>query len=267
LHLTDDGKFVVRAGDSLQLYSRDFTLLKERALESKPYESWNLKIAPSGQVLWLDDEYDGTSHLHVLDSHTLNELAVLNEEGMGGWFSGSDHAIARSPQRQPDRIMIKNITGPWRILYNARETGRCASEPTFVNNEMLIAGSCDSIGLISAAGEILMKDKPRKGEHIEWDVVAASRNGKMAAVSLRRTKGGAFDTAIRRSNTTVVIYDLERRSAIMRVGVSPLPTSSYHIALSPDGALLAVMTDSIVKIYDTKNAHAEHGDAKAPTRK
>jgi hypothetical protein len=258
---TADGKLIIRTGDSLQLYSAQFSLVKERSLEAsgRRFESWHVKGSPSGKVLWLDHE-EGGSNVEVLDSSSLQRISAWEQEALGSWFSVSDHAIAKSPVNSPQQVIVKNLGGQWRVLYDAGP-GVCSSEPNFVSDNMLITGPCGSVGLISTSGEVLMKDKIPKGEHIEGDV-AASRNGKMAAVSLMRTKGGAFDTSIRRSSTTVLVYDLERRSVVLRVEVNPLPKSSYHFALSPDGAFLAVMTDSIVKIYDTKSAPAEHSDTK-----
>jgi hypothetical protein len=263
---TADGKLIIRTGESLQLYSSELALVKERSLEAsgQRFESWQVKGSPSGRVLWLDHE-DGPSKIEVLDATTLRTLSSWEEEALGSWFSASDYAIAKLPADSPQKVIIKNIGGSWRVLYHAKDAV-CASAPTFVDDEMLITGPCGSVGLISTSGQILMKDKVPKGEHLE-EQVASSRNGNMAAVSLMRTKGGAFDTSIRRSATAVLVYDIQHRNAVLRVDVNPLPKSSYHFALSPDGAWLAVMTDSIVKVYDTKNAPAEHGNTKAPTGK
>jgi hypothetical protein len=259
---TADGKLIIRTGDSLQLYSSQFSLVKERPLETsgKRFESWHMRGSPSGRVLWLDHE-DGESKVEVLDASSLQQLSAWEQETLGPWFSVSDHAIAKRPVASPHQVVIRSIGGQWHVFYDVGPGG-CLGEPNFVNDSMLITGPCDSVGLISTSGEVLMKDKIPKGEHVEEDVVA-SRNGKMAAVSLMRTKGGAFDTAIRRSSTTVLVYDLGRRAVVLRVEVSPLPKSSYHFALSSDGAFLGVMTDSIVNIYDTKDPLAEHPVTKA----
>jgi hypothetical protein len=263
---TADGKLIVSAGDSLQLYSSQLTLIKERRLEAsgQRFESWHVKSSPTGRVLWLDHE-DGPSKVEVLDATSLRTLSAWEEEALGPRFSVSDHAVAKSPPQAPQHVMIKTIGGSWRVLYDAG-TAMCAGAPNFVNDEILITGPCGSVGLVSTSGAIVMTDKMPKGEHLEGEI-AASRNGEMAAVSIMRTHGGAFDTSIRRSDTTIVVYDVEHRKAILKVEVNPVPKSSYHFALSPDGASLAVMTDSIVKIYDTKKTPLEHGDAKASTRK
>lgn len=258
---TADGKLIIRTGDSLQLYSSQFSLVKERPLETsgKRFESWHVRGSPSGRVLWLDHE-DGESKVEVLDASSLQQLSAWEQETLGPWFSVSDHAIAKRPVGNPQRVVIKSIKGQWHVLYDAGP-GSCLGQPSFVNDSMLITGPCDSVGLISTSGEILMKDKIRKGEHVEEDVVA-SQNGKMAAVSLMRTKGGAFDTTIRRSSTTVLVYDLERRTVVLRAEVNPIPKSSYHFALSPDGAFLGVMTDSVIYVYETKDPAAQHGVTK-----
>jgi hypothetical protein len=260
---TADGKLIIRTGNSLQLYSSELVLVRERSLEAsgQRLETWHVKSSPSGRVLWLDHE-DGRSNIEVLDAASLQTLSAWEQEALGSWFTVSDHAVAKSPPQAPQQVMIKSIGGSWRLLYDA-DTVMCAGAPNFVNDEMLITGPCGAVGLVSTSGEIVMKDKVPKGEHLEREI-AASRNGKMAAVSLMRTKGGAFDTSIRRSATAVLVYDVEHRSVVLRLEVNPLPKSSFHFALSPDGASLAVMTDSIVKVYDTKNASAEHGDVKPP---
>lgn len=246
---TAEGKIVVRSANSLQLYSSDLSLAKERPLSTsgRPFEGWHVKGAPSGRTVWLDHD-DGDSRIEVLDADSLQALSSWEQESLGSWFSVSDRAIAKRPAHDVKQVIIKDIGGSWHLLYD--DPGGCVSQPSFVNNDVLVAGLCATVGLISTTGKALMKDKIRRGEHLEEEV-AASRNGKMVAVSLMRTKGGAFDTAIRRSKTTVVIYDLEQHSATLRVEVSPLPKTTYHFALAPDGSLLAVMTDSIVNIYAT----------------
>jgi hypothetical protein len=243
-----DGKIIVRAGNSLQLYSSEFTMLKEKPLQGDG--SWYTEASPSGRTIWLDNEGHGRSRIQVLEASTLDELSAWDEMLLGGWFSVSNHAIATRTPQHPERVAIRNIGDAWRVLYEAPV---CVSEPRFVNDEMLIAGPCDTVSLISTGGDILMKDKIPRGAHLERDV-AVSRNGKMAAVSLMRTRGGAFDTALLRSETTVVVYDVELRNVAFTAKVEPLPKSSYHFALSPDGAFLAVMTDGIEKIYETKKS-------------
>jgi hypothetical protein len=253
---TAKGNIVIRAVNSLQLYSSDdFALTRERQLNTSghPFEGWHTKGSPSGRTVWLD-HYDGDSRIEVLDADSLQTISSWEQEFLGSWFSVSDRAIVKRPVQDVEQVIMKDIGGSWHVLYD--DPGGCVSQPTFVNDDELVAGPCGTVGLISTTGTTLMKDKVRRGEHVEAEV-AASRNGKVFAVSLMRAKGGAFDTAVHRSKTTVVVYDLERRSTILRVEVSPLPRTTYHFALAPDGSLLAVMADSIVSIYETTHPSSQ----------
>jgi hypothetical protein len=96
-----------------------------------------------------------------------------------------------------------------------------------------------------------------KGEYLEGEI-AASRNGKIAAVSLMQTKGRGIRYCYPPfGHREVVVYDLDQRRAVSKAKVDPLPKSSYHFALSPSGKMLAIMTDSIVRIFDVTNSQTK----------
>ena len=122
-------------------------------------------------------------------------------------------------------------------------------DPVFASNSQLLAAGCSHVVILNINGEVLLDDHYSEKFHIENRSVTVSRDGNFAAVSIMTTKGGAFDTAVRRSQTKVVVYDLLRKQRSVEIEVLPLPSFVYKFALSPDGSLLAVMIDSTVKVY------------------
>jgi hypothetical protein len=250
---TAGGRFIIRTGDCLQIYSADFALLKERTLGTggTSFESWHLKASPSGRVLWLDHE-DGKSHLEVVDAESLEPVSRWEQDMLGGWFSVSDNNITTRPARRPGQILIRSISSPWHVLYDSG-SGSAVGEPSLVSDNAIMAGTADEVLLLSTGGEIVMRDAVPKKEHLEQ--IVASRDGKLAAATLVRIKGGGlFDTAMHQSGATVVTYDLERRRAISTIAINTRSSSPYHVALSSDGSLVAVMSGSIVTVYPTKGS-------------
>jgi hypothetical protein len=256
LLVSSNGNLIVRTGETLRLYSSKFQLLAERNLPRAggPIRRSELRVSPSGRVLFLNRPEGSTSDIEILDADSFRSLGSWKEFSLGAWYTVSDHSIAKSvPPTQTD-ITIQPFRAEPRVIYNG--SSRCpnargiawAGDPVFVNNNELMAFTCEGLVLLSTEGEVLMKDKLAKGEGIEKRI-ASSRVGNVAAVSIMKTKGGAFDTAIRRSKTRIAVYDVTSRRPIDNIDVNPIPESTYDFAVAPDGSSIAVLVDGSVKFY------------------
>jgi hypothetical protein len=53
----------------------------------------------------------------------------------------------------------------------------------------------------------------------------------------------------------ISVYDLEGQSEIFVARVDPVPKLKFAFALSPDGSLLAVQTDSQLRVWQLLPAH------------
>lgn len=257
------GDLIVQSDGKVQLFSRDLKLAKSVTLpEKQKYEDRYIKISPGRTVVWLvRDKFEAKgsgSTIERFDAQSLMQLSSREGEVMGRTFSVADVSIVRTYPQIGTRIELSQDGTIWQTILKPIDTW-CVGDPMFVSNTQLIAAGCSHVVLVTTTGEVLLDDKYDKAWHIETSPVA-SRDGRFAAVSVMKTKGGAFDTAVRRSDTRIVVYDLLRKRRIWELPVSPLPHFVYRFALSPDGSLLAVMLDSVVKVYKIPVSAAETRD-------
>ncbi len=54
-------------------------------------------------------------------------------------------------------------------------------------------------------------------------------------------------------NLEVCVYDIERKRIIFAVPVAPLPQHKLGFALSPDGSLLALQSDNLLRVWTLSN--------------
>lgn len=261
------GGFAVFGQDTLQIYSNEGKLITGLQLPKREeyYVDDFLRVSPSGTVLWLVRNIIGNgrkwSFVERLNPQDLAQMSTWEMDYAGADFSVSDNAIARAYPQIRTSVVVSQNEEPWRTILKAKDLGSkggwCIGDPVFVNNSELIAAGCSHVVLLNVNGEVLMDDQYGKEWHIENGSVTPSRNGKFVALSVMKTKGGAFDTSVRRSETKIVVYDLLRKSRMLEVEVLPLPHFVYRFALSPDGSLLAIMIDSTVKVYRVPSLQAD----------
>jgi len=244
----DEGKFVVRTGESLRLYGTDFTLLKERELATNgELDKWTLRVSPTGKTLLLDHYIPSVSRDEVLSSSSFSTLAVTQDGPLFPIFSISDRSVVK-PDPQQKGILIRNFGGPWRTLSTANPFS-CVSNPVFINDNQLVNACGRDVVFLTTDGEVVMRDAVDKKEHLE-QLVSVTPDGKFVAVSAMQTKGGLLDySRIKRSQTRILIYDTTLRKRISSVWVDPIPQKDYDFALAPDGSTLAVMVDDKLKVY------------------
>jgi hypothetical protein len=245
-------RFIVRAGRRLQLFSRDMNLVNEiRLPEEGQYEDQRLKIDPSGSVLWFFRfNYHGkpTASIERFDAQSLLTLGSDQDTTLMLNLSVSDGGITELYPRGDPKVVIRGTNGEWSQILGRQKNQLCVGEPAFVSNSKLLVAGCGHVLLVDALGTILLDEKFDKSWHVESSV-AISRNGKFVAVSLMKTKGGAFDTSVHRATTKLIVYDLEKQKHIAEIEVAPPPRNSYAFAISPDGESLAVLTDSALQMY------------------
>jgi hypothetical protein len=79
--------------------------------------------------------------------------------------------------------------------------------------------------------------------------VQPSRNGQRFAFVRSQTKDGTW----RATKVELCVYDLKARTEVSVANVVPLPQLKLAFALSPDGSLLAMQTDRLLRICDWRH--------------
>ncbi len=250
---THDGKFVIRAGHSLTLYSPTFDLMKERSLPwskipERPYPT--LWVSPTGRTLFLSDDRFPKLNWVRLDSDSLDVLDEWNEEYDSTLcFTVSDNAIARSCDS--GQVWLRTVGEPWRLHYSSPTRLLC-DFPTFIDNETLAIDVCPGIVVVSTRGDVLFEDlfpDEYRKDPLRKEVVI-SRESRRFAIVLKRLKGGYFDTPFHVGAIQITIYDLRTKNRIFTLEFKRPPKHAFwDFALSPDGQRLAVMLGPRVEVY------------------
>jgi len=161
---------------------------------------------------------------------------------------------------QPSELCVRGIDQSWQPFQLAdtdKQINDFRYKPTsFVNDETLVVEAGNEMAVASVHGAVLFRVKLPKGRLFDRSV--ASSGGERFAVIENRLRGltsEVLDMYAFPSNDRVVVYSIPDRRAIYTVklnGTSPWPPWETHVnqsAISPDGTLLAVVSDGLLRVY------------------
>ncbi len=260
-----DGKFLTCTGNVLRLFSQDFVVIHERNFPNN-----HACQGPSGNGLWgspqwgispsrrtvlvsspLGKAYEDT----LLDVETFAVVASWNEKVRIKSIS-DDWLLGLCGQRQDP--CIRGIHEPWRAFQFTEEDKRMndfRSSARFVNDSTLVMG-WNTIAAVTVDGVQLFQAELGKKRSVEGTVT--SSGGERFAVIEDRERGltsKPLDMYAFPSNDRGVVYSVPDRGTVYSVkvkGTSPWPwweTHSNRLALSADGARLAVLDGAALKVY------------------
>jgi hypothetical protein len=244
------GGVLVRTGELLRLYSRDFVHLQELTLPHPDADDTDIiSVSASGKTALINRYNQKISRFDVLDGDTLNLRQRWSEAPpLRRLYSISDTGIAAADFNQEHVLFTKFGTGAWRLVVGKPKL-TCVGLPALVTDSSLVIG-CKGLSLISTDGNFIYQDGFGKGEALRPEI-AISQNDKTVAASLDVTRGTDFwDTGkgIRLVAMYVIAYDLSLKKRSLKVEVAPVPKNDYDFALSPEGSRLAILTDRRVTV-------------------
>jgi hypothetical protein len=252
---TNMGNILVRAGNSLKVYSPLAKVLHELHLSSMEpaLAIWNTQMAPDGAILWLWGLESGS--LMRLSADSLEVLETGTSEGIRSEPSdntimriGSETTFVNGIRLVRDLLQIRTIGSQWRSIYELGQSG-CGGVTRFVTSSTIIAGRCGSVELVSDTGQVLMHDQIDRHQAIE-NRVAVSPDIGSVAVSVIKTKVGFMDTGtIKRTKATLLLYDLRLLRRTATLDIKPVPQMNYEFGISSGGINVVVLSDSIVTQY------------------
>jgi hypothetical protein len=255
-----DGKFLTCTGNILRLFSSSFELVREQnpandqRCRSPGGAGWG--ISPSRKSLLLERFLgQGQGHEYtLLDDDTFSVVANWTEKQF--ILHISDHWLLAFC-RQEARACIRRIDEPWHTFNPNVADKRINSwldSPRFVNDETLVMGR-EKMWVMTIDGTPLFEVKMPKNR--SFGNAVTSSGGETCAVIENRKRGPsneALDMYFY-ANDRAVVYSIPDRRAIYCVKVKgdspwhPWETHVNRLALSPDGTLLAVITDATLKVY------------------
>jgi hypothetical protein len=264
-----DGGALVCTGNVLRLFSANLELVREQELPSKsacanPALPVQRGISPSGRTLLLGALSGSDREMTLVDVDTFAVFSQWSEEG---WTTGavSDHWLVGYCGERRD-VCLRKISEPWQPFHPlglSRQIIEARRGPTsFLSDETLLVEGGNSLAAVTTQGAILFQTSLPQNHVFGWPVVSAG--GERFAVIDERFRGlrsEPLDMYPFPADDHALVYSIPHRRAIYAVklkGTSPWSPWTVHdneLALSPDGALLGVLSDGVLRVYRVPGTH------------
>ena len=256
------GKFLICTESTLRLFSASFEVIREENLPGDsacftPFLRGGWGISPSKRYL-LVSSYSARSYQNnLLDLETFASVAHWTEKRPTNDIS--DHWLAGFCG-EPGEMCIREMDQPWRTFHpeglDKQMNDFKPKSPFFVSDRLLVIEAWNEMAAVDADGQVLFGVRLPKKRSFGQPV--RSTGGERFAIMENRQRGltnEVLDMYAFPSNDRVVVYNIADRRAIYAVGVkgqspwAPWETPRNYVALSPDGALLAVAAGGLLKVY------------------
>ncbi len=247
LFVLAEGNLLVRVGDILRLYSPAGHVVAETQIRSRGAQILSL---PNRQAFVVNyDVWPPT--IEVLDSRTFESLNKCSCSACNWFESVSNRNVLINLPKHGlvaplNRIEISRICGPLQYAYEWRSD----KEPhplyaTLLNDEhFVMAGGYPSLEVFDRGTKQWTDHFDRKHDAIDLHV-AVDGIGDRFAVLVKKYVGGSqfLDINGHLVSSRVVVYRSTDGRRLAEVPVQHLPSYVFNFAISPDGKLLAILSD------------------------
>jgi len=253
---TGAGRFAVLTPAMIALYSPSRELLKDLKFSSaEQSDLWDLHSSPSGKSI-VAEYHTPEAYFQRIDTNTLTRRPTSIPTVVFS-ISDEDVAIARNPYVQSkgflDEVLVQTADGPWQPICSAPsgQAGNCG-QPEFVSNNVVALLTPHGFNLVpKAGGDPLLRVAFHDDDWLGHPLYPSADGARFAA-TVWAHKGGSefFDIGSQSVLKRVVVYDIPSRQAVYTLDAKQQKMRNVSgIALSPDGSLLAVSTEGLVRVY------------------
>ncbi len=255
----ENGNFLIQDNEWVKIYSGELKEIASKKLEVPGDLLPRFSASPSGHSLyefqdWYDAHRGWLTRIDLLDPATLltkqskvtpghqyetvsdNQVVYLPTA-----FKGALHLFVfrtdnSAPAKRPELFDQSSST--------AKPLAKSGCESaTFINNAVLvISGDCPSLMLIRSGEEVAEINSP---DYRIGGQIRPSSDGERFAFSRTRMK----ERPSRITYLELCVYDLAARRIIFTTAVFPLPQHKFAFAISPDGSLLALQIDGLLRVW------------------
>jgi hypothetical protein len=258
-----DGKFLTCTGNVLRLFSPSFEVIREETLPSdracfNPFLSEGWGLTPSRRYLLLSSFSAQSYRNSLFDLDTF--VAVANWTEKRRTNDISDHWLVACCGQQGEVCIRGMDQSTWQPFQSdgldKQMNDFKLKSPLFVNDRTLVIEAGNEMAVVEVDGKVLFHARLPKKRSFGRPV--RSSGGERFAIIENRLRGltnETLDMYAFPSNDRIVVYSIPDRRAIYAVkvkGASPWAPWEIHrnqVALSPDGVLLAVASDSVLRVY------------------
>jgi hypothetical protein len=250
------GGFAVLTPSGVTLYSQDLEHLRDLKLSpAEQSDLWDFHSSPSARSI-VAEYHAPDAYFQWIDTSSLVPRPVSIPTVVFS-ISDDDVAIGHTPYLGSrgflSEVLVRTDDGPWRAICRmpSGQAGSCGN-PQFLNNEVLALRMPHGFSVVTKdGGDPLLKESFRADEWL-GDPLYPSAGGKRFAVTIWAQKGGSafLDISYHSILKRVVVYDLVSRRAVYSLDAKTAKmTGVSGVALSPDGSLMGLLTDGVVKVY------------------
>jgi len=264
---TRDGKFIVRTGDILYLYSPNFERLASHPLPlngQSQEEAWQIGVSPSGRKLALVHQQifrrnpvsptsaivRAASDIEILDADTLKLIEEFTVPSYWDYWNESDELLlASTPQPSgsaPGLFGEFTVDGAWTPVFPSWYSPKqpCAYKVIPLSQNLFAAFGCDHFSVFPRFGPDVFLMKTKSDDFVSMLMQA----GEYYAVEIdhRNILFTANNVPVARAQPLYVdLYDLKGTMPLMSI---PLHHSNTYYAVSQSGAL-AVVDGTSLDLY------------------
>lgn len=257
---TANSQWLVRCGESVQLYSSSFDKLTELRVRKEVPRTFDSASGRSFLVYISDTK--GSLVAQLRDSATFEVIDSWNDPLLvDARFIYSDRFVLAETQ-YPHQLFIREIGKTWNSFPSHIEDPRRSliQDYEFINDETLARSAGHNVVVETIDGtELFRQPVPEPDLFIfQWlPTSAISSRGERFGVILGRMRGlrsEPLDIYPYLADDRVMVYGLREQAAVFSVrvkGTSPwYPNFSWNrIALSPDGRLLGIVSSEGVRMF------------------
>lgn len=264
---TREGKFIVRTGDILYLYSADFARLASHAMPLKRQvqeEGWQIGVSPSGDEVQLVHQQilkrsaisptskveKAQADIEILSSDNLETRRSFSLPWFLASWSGADHALlSSSPTTWSPAASfgLLSFDGQWTPLMPdwASSGHPCAYQAVALENKLFAAFGCGNLSVFSQTGERLFFLKTGTKEFVN----SVLDGGDYMAVQwerhvVRRDTAANIPIAMAQP-LRVDLYQIRSSQPLLTIA---LHHNNIYYAVSQSGAL-AVVDGTSLSLY------------------
>lgn len=269
---TRRGGFLVRAGNSLTLYSSTFEQVASREInieKKAPVEGWQVRVSPSGaRVVLMHEQVDSNAEvladgsiLHdgqakvdveVLDSGTLQPQKTLTlAHTLSFWSPGEDFLVSSNPAHSYNdhQVGLLDFDGKWTPIHANFQLSKspCGYAANALDHGLIVLYGCETFTALSTTGKRVLSQNDGR-----FIFASTEGSGHYLALECDHYRMGvsaphhSADLSSRADR--IQVYNLATRTRMLSVSVH---SDTIQYALSGLGDL-AVVDGPAVEIVPSK---------------
>ena len=269
---TREGRFIVRTGEVLYLYSADFERIASRTLPLKRQvqeEAWQVDVSPSGKEVMLvhqqilkrdamsptSDVTRAQTDLEVLNASTLQVIKSITLPSSLLVWHAADHVLLSGkpiPAQGPFGYGLLDFEGKWSplsALDGFQEKQSCGYKVEPLDRQRFAAFGCGRLSVFSLTGETLFSINIGSKEFVG----SVEGAGDYLAIQYERhstqKRTSAYVPVLVAQPLRLDVYDMTVSNPRLSL---PLHSSRVYYAVSPGGSM-AVVEGTALELFEPQH--------------